>query len=77
MIQVKVSKDSYDFIKTLSKKYNVSISSFCQDCIVQSILIHDRNAHDVKYSGSSPDVYYKKLASFIRETYNENYKRGY
>lgn len=74
MINVKVSKDTFDFIKTLSKKYKVSVSAFCQDCITQSIIYHDKCAHDVKYSGSSPDVYYKKLSFFINKTYDERRK---
>lgn len=74
MINVKVSKDTFDFIQSFCKKFNVSVSSFCQDCITQSILYHDKNAHDDKYSGCSPDVYYNKLAMFIRTTYDERRK---
>lgn len=74
MINVKVSKDTYDFIKTFADKYKCSVSSFCQDCITQAILTHDKRANDVRYSGSSPDVYYKQLAWFINATYDERRK---
>lgn len=76
MINIKVSKDTYNFIKTLSKKYGVSMSSFCQDCITQSIILHDKKANDVTLSGASPDVYYKKLAWFINQTYDVRRKNG-
>lgn len=70
IVHVKVSKNVYDFINTISKKYKVSVSAFCQDCITQSILLHDKRATDPKYSGSSPGVYYKKLSKFINMTYD-------
>ena len=73
-ITVKVSKDTYDFISMFSKKYNVSIASFCQDCITQYIILHDKKAHDSKENGKSPDVYYRQLAWFISETYDERRK---
>lgn len=76
MLNIKVSKDTFNFIQTLSKKYGVSMSSFCQDCITQSILLHDKKANDATLSGCSPDVYYKKLALFINETYDERRKNG-
>ena len=75
MINVKVSRDTYNFIKTLSKKYNVSVSAFCQDCITQSIIYHDKIANDSSLSGcSTADVYYKKLTFFINETYDSRRK---
>lgn len=73
-ITVKVDIDTYDFIKTFADKYNVSIASFCQDCITQTILLHDKKAHDTKLNGKSPDVYYRQLAWFINETYDERRK---
>ena len=72
-ITIKVSRDAFDFITTLSKKYGVSISSFCQDCITQSILLHDKKSREVNVS--SPDVYYKQLAFFINETYDDRRKK--
>lgn len=69
MINVKVSKDTFNFIKTFSKKYNVSVSSFCQDCITQYILFHDKQCKK-----TDPDSYYKKLGKFINITYDERRK---
>lgn len=74
MINVKVSKDTFDFIKTFADKYKCSVSSFCQDCITQAILTHDKAAHDPKQNGKSPDVYYKQLAWFINATYDQRRK---
>lgn len=67
-ITIKVSKDTYNFLKTFSDKYKVSVSSFCQDCITQSILFHDKNA------GDNPDSYFRKLSKFINLTYDERCK---
>ena len=72
MINVKVSKDTFDFIKTFSRKYGTSISSFCQDCITQYILFHDKESRKEKYCSS--DFYYKKLSNFINRTYDERRK---
>lgn len=72
MINVQVSKDVYDYITTFSKLYNVSISSFCSDCISQYILVHNKNS--IKENPDNPDMYFKKLANFIRFTYNEKRK---
>lgn len=70
MINVKVDIDTYNFIKTFSKKYNVSVSSFCQDCVTQYILFHDKECQKAK----TPDSYYKKLAYFINESYDSRRK---
>lgn len=72
MINVQVSKDVYDYITTFSKLYNVSISSFCSDCITQYILIH--NDKSIKENPDNPDMYFRKLANFIRLSYNEKRK---
>lgn len=74
MLNIKVSNDTYNFINTFSKKYGVSISSFCQDCVTKAIIEHDEIAHNPAKNGSSPDVYYRKLAWFITETYDERRK---
>ena len=66
MINVKVSKNTYEFIKTFSEKYNCSVSSFCQDCITQAILFHDSES----LKRDNPTDYYQQLAWFINSTYD-------
>lgn len=59
MIQVKVSKSSYEFLKTFSDMFDVSISNFCEDSIVKQIL----------EIGKMKDEDIKKLGLFIKQTY--------
>lgn len=74
-ITIKVSLETYMFITTFSKKYKCSVSSFCQDCITQAILYHDKVSQDPIISGcSTPTGYYQKLAYFINETYDKRRK---
>lgn len=74
MISCKVSKDIYEFIKTFSDKYGVSVSVFVQDCITQNILNIDNECRDLeKYS--SPDVFYKKYSTFLNSSYDERKKK--
>lgn len=67
-LTIKVSVDTYNFLKLFSKKYNCSVSSLCQDFIARSILYHDSE------SRQNPDLYYKNLSRFINKTYDERRK---
>lgn len=69
-ITIKVSKNTFNFIKTFSEKYNCSVSSFCQDCITQAILYHDSESE----KRDNPSDYYRQLAWFINSTYDNRRK---
>lgn len=74
MISCKVSKDIFEFIKTFSDKYGVSISVFVQDCITQNILNIDKECQDsTKYC--TPGVFYQKYSSFLKSSYDERKKK--
>ena len=66
-LYIKVSEDTYNFIDTLCKKYGVSISNFGEDAIVSHILELDRRSQSEECS--SPDLFYKKYATFVNQIY--------
>lgn len=74
LISCKVSKDVYEFIKSFSDKYGVSISVFVQDCITQNILNIDKECRNSE-NYSTPDVFYKKYSSFLKSSYDERKKK--
>lgn len=73
MISCKVSKDIYEYIKTFSDKYGVSVSVFVQDSITQNILNIDKECRSLNYS--SPDIFYKKYSAFLNSSYDERKKK--
>lgn len=70
-ITIKVSIDTYNFLREFSRKYHCSMASLCQDFINKSIINLDEIAHDSSRSKcSSADIYYKKYAFCINQTYD-------
>lgn len=70
-ITIKVSVDTYNFLRDFSRKYRCSMASLCQDFINKSIINLDEIAHDsVRSKCSSPDSYYIKYAYRINQLYD-------
>lgn len=70
-ITIKVSIDTYNFLREFSRKYNCSMASLCQDFINKSIIQLDEIANDSYRSKcSSADVFYKKYAYKVNQIYD-------
>lgn len=70
-ITIKVSIDTYNFLREFSRKYHCSMASLCQDFINKSIIQLDEIANDsCRSKCSSADVYYKKYAYKVNQIYD-------
>lgn len=66
-VSIKLSKDSYEYVKLFSTRFKCSMSSFIQDCVVNRILDLDSQA----LHSENPTYYYQCLANKINNIYDD------